>query len=216
MPGSTEAQAGLRAGYETTLAMLDALGPSYSGQLSSTDGASAGYRGQVGRRSAWAHAVAHNIPFEAGQVSSPRPRAGLGLQRRARARDDHRHTRPTRCGASSTTRSPPSRRLRRSAPRRHLRRRRSRCARLPRGERPPALLAPARRPRDRPPQPRGAVPRRRRLHPGRARDGVHDRARLYDDQIGGFRHSDTVVVTEDGIDILTSYPRDIESLTIPA
>ena len=68
VPGSTEAQAGLRAGYETTLAMLDALGPAYSGQLSSTDGASAGYRGQVGQRSAWAHAVAHNIPFEAGQV----------------------------------------------------------------------------------------------------------------------------------------------------
>ena len=28
------------------------------------------------------------------------------------------------------------------------------------------------------------------------------------------RHSDTVVVTEDGIDVLTSYPRDLESLTI--
>ena len=32
----------------------------------------------------------------------------------------------------------------------------------------------------------------------------------------GFRHSDTVVVTEDGIDMITYYPRDIESLTIPA
>jgi len=38
---------------------------------------------------------------------------------------------------------------------------------------------------------------------------------LYSSEIGGFRHSDTVVVTPDGIDILTSYPRDIESLTIP-
>ena len=38
---------------------------------------------------------------------------------------------------------------------------------------------------------------------------------LYDDGIGGFRHSDTVVVTEDGIEILTDYPSDIESLTIP-
>src|SRR6185369_16002543 len=45
-PGVTEAQAGLRAGYEASLAMLDALGPSYDGGLSSTDGASAGYRGQ--------------------------------------------------------------------------------------------------------------------------------------------------------------------------
>ena len=37
----------------------------------------------------------------------------------------------------------------------------------------------------------------------------------YDPEIGGFRHSDTVVVTPDGIDILTSYPIEIESLTIP-
>ena len=39
---------------------------------------------------------------------------------------------------------------------------------------------------------------------------------LYDAEIGGFRHSDTVAVTEDGIDILTDYPRDLESLIIPA
>jgi Xaa-Pro aminopeptidase len=39
---------------------------------------------------------------------------------------------------------------------------------------------------------------------------------LYDDEIGGFRHSDTVVVTEGGIDVLTDYPRDLESLTIAA
>jgi len=38
---------------------------------------------------------------------------------------------------------------------------------------------------------------------------------VYSDEIGGFRHSDTVVVTEDGIDVLTDYPSDIESLTIP-
>ena len=38
---------------------------------------------------------------------------------------------------------------------------------------------------------------------------------LYADDVGGFRHSDTVVVTADGIDILTDYPSDIESLTLP-
>lgn len=38
---------------------------------------------------------------------------------------------------------------------------------------------------------------------------------LYAAGVGGFRHSDTVVVTPDGIDVLTEYPKDIESLTIP-
>jgi len=38
---------------------------------------------------------------------------------------------------------------------------------------------------------------------------------LYAPGVGGFRHSDTVVVTPDGIDVLTEYPKDIESLTIP-
>ena len=38
---------------------------------------------------------------------------------------------------------------------------------------------------------------------------------LYSSTVGGFRHSDTVVVTPEGIDVLTSYPKDIESLTIP-
>ena len=38
---------------------------------------------------------------------------------------------------------------------------------------------------------------------------------LYSGEVGGFRHSDTVVVTPDGIDVLTDYPIDIDSLTIP-
>jgi Xaa-Pro dipeptidase len=36
----------------------------------------------------------------------------------------------------------------------------------------------------------------------------------YDAAVGGFRHSDTVAVTEDGIELLTEYPTDLESLTI--
>src|SRR5207244_11500052 len=67
-PGATEAEASLRAGHEATLAMLETLGPSYGGQQASSDGASAGYRGQIGRMSAWAHAVAHNIEFRPGDV----------------------------------------------------------------------------------------------------------------------------------------------------
>ena len=38
---------------------------------------------------------------------------------------------------------------------------------------------------------------------------------LYDPAIGGFRHSDTLVVTEDGTESITYYPRDLQSLIIP-
>lgn len=38
---------------------------------------------------------------------------------------------------------------------------------------------------------------------------------LYVPDVGGFRHSDTVVVTDDGIERLTYFPRDLERLTIP-
>ncbi|MFW9807614.1 MAG: M24 family metallopeptidase, partial [Candidatus Thorarchaeota archaeon] len=37
---------------------------------------------------------------------------------------------------------------------------------------------------------------------------------IYEKGLGGFRHSDTFVVTDDGIDVLTQYPRDLESLII--
>jgi Xaa-Pro aminopeptidase len=37
---------------------------------------------------------------------------------------------------------------------------------------------------------------------------------IYDPTIGGFRHSDTVFITEDGMERVTYYPRDIDSLTI--
>ena len=38
---------------------------------------------------------------------------------------------------------------------------------------------------------------------------------LYAPSLGGFRHSDTIAVTEDGVEWLTYYPRDLESLTLP-
>ena len=71
-PGATEAEASLRAGHEATLAMLEALGRTYGGQQASSDGVSAGYRGQIGLRSSWAHAVAHNIRSRKATCSSPR------------------------------------------------------------------------------------------------------------------------------------------------
>jgi Xaa-Pro dipeptidase len=38
---------------------------------------------------------------------------------------------------------------------------------------------------------------------------------LYIPGLGGFRHSDTVLVTADGLEILTTYPRDLDRLIIP-
>ena len=38
---------------------------------------------------------------------------------------------------------------------------------------------------------------------------------LYDSEVGGFRHSDTVVVTDDAYELLTDHPADLESLTLP-
>jgi len=37
---------------------------------------------------------------------------------------------------------------------------------------------------------------------------------IYVKGLGGFRHSDTIVVTEDGYELLTKYPEQLEDLTI--
>ncbi|MCM8750107.1 Xaa-Pro peptidase family protein [Thermomicrobiaceae bacterium CFH 74404] len=38
---------------------------------------------------------------------------------------------------------------------------------------------------------------------------------IYVPELGGFRHSDTVAVTPDGVEMITYYPRDLASLVIP-
>lgn len=37
---------------------------------------------------------------------------------------------------------------------------------------------------------------------------------IYIPEVGGFRHSDTVVLKEEGTEVITDYPKDLESLTI--
>jgi Xaa-Pro dipeptidase len=39
---------------------------------------------------------------------------------------------------------------------------------------------------------------------------------VYFKDLGGFRHSDTVVITADGRRSMTDYPRDLKDLIIPA
>src|SRR6266508_2531270 len=67
-PGLTEVEVSQRASSEATLAMLDAIGPIYRAQSMWYDGAAAGYRGQIGRGAAIPHALAGNIVFQAGDV----------------------------------------------------------------------------------------------------------------------------------------------------
>ena len=177
-PGATEAQASLQAGHEATLAMLETLGSSYGGQQASSDGVSAGYRGQIGLRSAWAHAVAHNIEFRAGDVlvtetSAPIWGYNAELERAmiiGTPTDEMRRLFDHAVAAQQVAFDA----LRPGVT----------CADVDgavlryfeANDLLPYWRA-AHGPRDRPAQPRGAVPRRRRSHADRARHGVHDRAR---------------------------------------
>jgi Xaa-Pro dipeptidase len=213
--GVTEAEASLRAGYEATLAMLEALGPDYAGQLGSQDGATAGYRGQIGRRSAWAHAVAHNIRFEPGdmlvsETAAPVWGYNAELERGmvlGEPTDEQRrlfdHTVAAQQTAFDALRPGVTcaevdaavlayfddngiRDLWRQHTGHGIGLRNHEAPFLDVGD-------------DTPVEP-GMV---FTIEPG-----------VYSSDVGGFRHSDTVVVTENGIEILTDYPSDLESLTI--
>jgi Xaa-Pro dipeptidase len=216
-PGATEAEASLRAGHEATLAMLEALGDRYGGQQASSDGVSAGYRGQIGLRSSWAHAVAHNIEFKPGDVlvtetSAPIWGYNAELERAmiiGPPTDEMRrlfdHTVAAQQIAFDAFRpgitcadvdGAVMRYFEENDLLPYWRQHVGHAIGLRNHEAPFLDLG------DHTPIEPGMV---FTIEPG-----------LYAADIGGFRHSDTVVVTDDGIDILTDYPRDIESLTIPA
>ena len=213
-PGVSEAETSLRAGHDATLAMLQELGD--CGQQASSDGVSAGYRGQIGLRSSWAHAVAHNIEFQARDVLVSETSApiwgynaeleramiiGLPTNEMRRLFD---HTVAAQQVAFDTLRPGVTCADVDGAVMRYFeendllpywRQHTGHAIGLRNHEAPFLDLG------DHTPVEPGMV---FTIEPG-----------LYAADIGGFRHSDTVAVTPDGIDILTDYPRDIESLTIP-
>ena len=213
-PGATEAEASLRAGRETTLAMLEALGD--VGGMSSSSGASAGYRGQIGLRSSWAHAVAHNIELRAGDVlvtetSAPIWGYNAELERAmviGPPTDEMRrlfdHTLAAQRVAFDAIRPGATcahvdgavmRYFEQNDLLRYWRQHTGHGIGLRNHEAPFLDVG------DSTPLEPGMV---FTIEPG-----------LYDPAIGGFRHSDTVVVTGDGMDVLTDYPSDLESLTLP-
>jgi Xaa-Pro dipeptidase len=213
-PGVTEAEASLRAGSETTLAMLSARGE--VGGLASSDGVSAGYRGQIGTRSSWAHAVAHDIQFRAGdmlvtETSAPIWGYNAELERGmviGPPTDEQRrlfgHVVAAQQAAFTAIRPGVTCADVDSAVMRYFeendllpywRQHTGHGIGLRNHEAPFLDLG------DHTVLQSGMV---FTVEPG-----------LYDSELGGFRHSDTVAVTEDGMQVLTDYPRDIDSLTLP-
>ncbi len=68
LPGSTENEISMRASLEATTTMIKTLGKSYSAQSAGRSGASAGFRGQIGPNSALPHAITINAVLKRGDV----------------------------------------------------------------------------------------------------------------------------------------------------
>ena len=214
--GATETEVSQRASDEATFAMLDAIGEIYRAQSPFSSGADAGYRGQIGRNSAIPHALAGNLVFEEGDVlvtGASAPVWGYlselertmfvgeptGEQERMFA-----HMLALQDLAFDAIRPG------------------ARCSDVDGAVR--AYF-----------EEHGLWPFWRhhtghaiglRYHEGPFLDSGDDtevrpgmvftvEPGLYSPELGGFRHSDTVLVTESGIEILTYYPRDLASLIIP-
>jgi Xaa-Pro aminopeptidase len=211
--GRTEAEVSLEVQQEATLAMLRA---GDYGQLGSADGVKAGWRGQIGRRSAWAHAIAHDIEFAPGDLLVTETGApvwgynaelerGLVIGEPAdRVKWMFEHVVAAQRAAfdafaSAETCADVDRAVMRYFEEHDLlpywRQHTGHGIGLRNHEAPFLDVG------DHTPLEPGMV---FTIEPG-----------LYDKQVGGLRHSDTVVVTDGGIEILTEYPRDLGSLTIP-
>ena len=215
--GATETEVSARASVEANQAMLDGIGPIYRAQSVFAKGASAAYRGQIGRGGAIPHALANNVTFQAGDVlvtGAGAPVWGYHseLERTmiiGPASDEQKRLFDHMGALQDVALAA----IRPGIP----------CAEVDRAVR--AYF-----------EAHDLWPYWKhhsghciglRYHEGPFLD-VGDQTviqpgmvftvepGLYAPELGGFRHSDTVAVTEDGIEVLTYYPRDLESLTIPA
>lgn len=217
--GATETDVSERASREATAAMLDAIGPIYKAQAQAgvQSGAFAGYRGQIGRNSAIPHALANNMTFQKGDTlvtgaSAPVWGYMCELERTmfvGEPTDDQKrffdHMVALQDLAIATMQpgkpcSEVDKAVRAyfkqhdlmSYWRHHV----GHCIGLRYHEGPfldigdATLMQP------------GMV---FTVEPG-----------LYTPEWGGFRHSDTVAITENGTEMMTYYPRDLASLTLGA
>ncbi|MEZ4613996.1 MAG: Xaa-Pro peptidase family protein [Caldilineaceae bacterium] len=213
--GATETEVSMRAGHEATLALMDTLGPLYRGLSMFSEGASAGYRGQIGRNAAIPHALAMNATFMAGDVlvtgascamwgyHSELERTMIIGTPSAEQRKFFGYAKEAQEVAFAQMRAG------------------VKCSDVDKAVR--AWF-----------EEKGLKQYWKhhsghaiglRYHEGPFLDIGDDTVLeagmvftvepgLYNPELGGFRHSDTVVVTADGLEFLTYYPRDLESLTI--
>jgi Xaa-Pro dipeptidase len=214
-PGVSETEVETRASTEANAAMLDAIGPLYRAQSPYYSGAFAGYRGQIGRNAAIPHAHGNNIVFQAGDVlvtgaSAPVWGYHSELERtmvigppsdEQKRLFDHMHALQTL--AVDTIRPGVA------------------CAEVDRvvrayydehglweNWRHHVGHAIGMRYHEGPFLDRG--------DPTEIRPGMVFTVEpgLYAPTVGGFRHSDTIAVTDDGVEWLTYYPRDLDSLIL--
>ncbi len=215
--GATETQVSLRASDEATLAMVDALGPLYKAQSMYTNGATAGYRGQIGRNAAIPHALANNIEFRTGDVlvtGAGAPVWGYNseLERtmvvgppsaeQCRMFDHMLNAQQTafdaiRPGAACSDVDAAVRAYYEEHDLMPYWKHHTGHAIGLRYHEGPFL----------------DVGDSTTIQPGMV---FTVEPGLYTPELGGFRHSDTVLVTENGVEMITYYPRDLDSLTIPA
>jgi Xaa-Pro aminopeptidase len=215
-PGLTETEVTARASTEATAAMLDAIGPIYRAQSLSSQGASADYRGQIGRNAAIPHALANNLVFQSGDVLVTGATAPVWGYHSELERtmvlgpptDDQRRMFDHMVALQDTALEA----IRPGVP----------CSEVDRAVR--AYYD------------RHDLSGLWRHHVGHAiglryhegpfldrgdateiRPGMVFTVEpgIYAPDLGGFRHSDTVAVTDDGLEFMTYYPRDLESLTLP-
>ena len=213
--GATETEVSQRASNEATFAMLDAIGEIYRAQTFVESGASAGYRGQIGRNAAIPHALAGNLVFQLGDVlvtgaSAPVWGYLSELERtmfigEPTAEQERMFAHMVELQDLAIDAIRPG----------------SLCSDVDttvRGYFDEHALWPYWRHHT-----GHAIGLR--YHEGPFLDsGDRTEIRpgmvftvepgLYSPDLGGFRHSDTVLVTDDGIEVLTYYPRDLASLVI--
>lgn len=216
-PGVTETEVSMRASDQATLAMMDAIGPLYRAQSYGRPGPSAGYRGQIGRNASIPHALGNNIVFQAGDVlvtGAGCPMWGYHseLERTmiiGKPTDDQKKFFDWMMEAQQTAIdamkpgvkcSEVDRQVRKFFEDNNLKQYWKHHSGHTIGL---------------------------RYHEGPFLDIGDDTVLkqgmvftvepgLYAPELGGFRHSDTIAITADGTEQMTYYPRDLESLTLPA